>query len=267
MLGVLMTGLLLQALPFAGGGWELTGDAVLERVDDRDAVRVSNGWAYRRDLRREEGALARDPAPGYIALRAFTPPGTPGDGPSARFADCRVVPGPPSIDVASLAASSIVEDPARVRAWRIAGPLTWTAGDTAPAVPDVARTASYRSVTADPSGLVELHRHVTMPAKSREVTAAARFRVTADPAGTRAFDLGFSDRATVCVNGRPVFPGEASYSYAGRREGLIDFDQARLYLPLEAGANEVLVMLSDGFGGMGIMGRFADAAGLVVEAR
>jgi len=71
----------------------------------------------------------------------------------------------------------------------------------------------------------------------------------------------------VFVNGQPVFRGEASYSYAGRREGLIGFDQARLYLPLAAGANEVAVLLTDSFGGMGIMGRFPDGGGLVVEAR
>jgi hypothetical protein len=210
--------------------------------------------------------LARDPAPGFIALRAFTPPDTPGDSPSARFANVRIDAGPPALDITSLAAPPTVDDPARVRAWMITGPLAWAPGDAVPALPDAA-TMTFRLVGADPSGLIEMHRHVKVPAGAREVTAGARFRVTADRAGVRVFDLGFSDRATVFVNGQPVFRGEASYSYPGRREGLIGFEQARLYLPLEAGTNEVLVMLSDSFGGMGIMGRFPDAAGLVVDAR
>jgi hypothetical protein len=71
----------------------------------------------------------------------------------------------------------------------------------------------------------------------------------------------------VFVNGEPIFRGDASYSYAGRREGLIGFDQARLYLPLRAGENELLIVLSDVFGGMGLMGRFPDSAGLTVEPR
>jgi hypothetical protein len=359
--------ILLQALPFTSG-WELRGDAVRERVQERDTLRIDNGWAYRRDVQLQDGTIdfdaqlsrrrsflylcvrmqddaeyeeiylrahkselpdalqyapvyqgqsawqlhhgpgktaavrfdpgrwthvrvvlkgrrmavflddmtrpvllvpnvARDPRPGFIAVRAFTPPDTPGDSPSARFANVRIDAGPPAVDIDALAVPPAADEPGRVRAWMIAGPVSWTPGDALPALPEAARTSAYRSVTSDPSGLIELHRHVTMPAKSRELTAAAVFRVTADRAGVRVFDLGFSDRATVFVNDRPVFRGEASYSYAGRREGLIGFDQARLYLPLEAGTNDVVVMLSDSFGGMGLMGRFPDAAGLVVEAR
>ena len=70
------------------------------------------------------------------------------------------------------------------------------------------------------------------------------------------------------VNGRPLFRGEGSYSYdAPRREGLIGFDQARLWLPLKAGENDLAVLVSDGFGGWGVMGRFADPRGLLVEPR
>jgi hypothetical protein len=361
-------GVLLQALPFSGGGWELKGDAALERVDDRDTVRMDNGWAFRRDLRLEDGTvdfdvqlsrrrsfvylcfrmqderefeemylrphkselpdavqyapvyqgesawqlyhgpgrtaavrfdagrwthvrvvlkgrrmalfvddmekpallvprLARDPAPGFIALRAFVPKGTPGDAPGARYANVRVTTGATGVDIATLPAPALPEEPGRVSTWAVSGPLKWTPGDGVPQLPDAAALGPLRTVAAEPSGLVEMHRHVVLPPEAEELTAAARFRVTAERAGTRAFDLGFSDRATVFVNGRAMFRGDASYSYAGRREGLIGLDQARLYLPLTAGANEVVVLLSDTFGGMGVMGRFPDRAGLTLEAR
>jgi hypothetical protein len=117
-------------------------------------------------------------------------------------------------------------------------------------------------------GLLELHRHVAMPANSRAAAAVARIHLRAAQAGPRALDLGFSDRAAVFLNGRPVFEGEASYSFdKPRREGLIGYDQARLWLPLQAGDNELAVVVSDSFGGWGLMGRFADPAGLEVEAR
>jgi hypothetical protein len=84
----------------------------------------------------------------------------------------------------------------------------------------------------------------------------------------RAFDLGFSDRVTVFLNGRPLFSGDASYSFdAPRRDGLIGYDQARLYLPLEKGDNELALAVADSFGGWGPMGRFPEPAGLEVEAR
>jgi hypothetical protein len=68
------------------------------------------------------------------------------------------------------------------------------------------------------------------------------------------------------VNGRPLYRGDQSYSFdRPRREGVIGFDQARLYLPLQAGDNEVAVLLSDSFGGWGIMGRLVDAAGVTVR--
>ena len=36
---------------------------------------------------------------------------------------------------------------------------------------------------------------------------------------------------------------------------------------IRAGDNEVAVVISDSFGGWGIMGRFADASGLTISAR
>jgi hypothetical protein len=79
-------------------------------------------------------------------------------------------------------------------------------------------------------------------------------------------ELGFSDRVTVFLDGRPLYAGEASYSFDNpRREGLIEFGQARLWLPLKAGDNDLQLLVSDSFGGWGLMGRFPDGSGLEVD--
>jgi hypothetical protein len=92
--------------------------------------------------------------------------------------------------------------------------------------------------------------------------------VRAAEAGRRRIDLGYSDQVTVFLNGRPLYQGDASYSFdTPRREGLIGYDQASLFLPLEKGDNELAVVVSDSFGGWGLMGRFADPSGLAVVAR
>ena len=208
--------------------------------------------------------LPREPRAGYVGLRAFVPTDTPGTDAAARFANVRFT-STPAVDLATLAPPPRVEEPGRVREWLVSDAISWTPGAGLPAPPPAA--SEKRPVVAEPSGLVELHRYVTLPTGSREMTVAARVRVNAPEPGTRAFDLGFSDRATVFLNGEPVFTGEATYSYAGRREGLIGYEQARLYLPLRKGANELRVVLWDTFGGMGLMGRFTDSSGLSVEAR
>jgi hypothetical protein len=114
--------------------------------------------------------------------------------------------------------------------------------------------------------LVQLDRYIRVPADRKVSAALARVRVRAAHAGVYAFDLGFSDIAVVFLNGRPVFRGDGSYSFdRPRREGLIGFDNARLFLPLTAGDNDLAVLVSDTFGGWGLMGRFTNPDGLTID--
>ena len=50
-----------QPLPLTDGGWELKGPSVkLERYDGRDVLSVENGFAYRRDVRLQDGSVDFD---------------------------------------------------------------------------------------------------------------------------------------------------------------------------------------------------------------
>jgi hypothetical protein len=211
--------------------------------------------------------LAREPRPGFIALRAFLPPDSMGEGPIGRFANVSVKPGVVGYDFAAAPAPPAADTTGVVKAWAVS--RAFLPKEIRPAtIPGPELAGEFRRVDAGPSGLVELHRHVSLPAGSRAAAAVARVRVRTAKAGPRAFDLGFSDRAFVFLNGRPQFEGEASYSFdKPRREGLIGYDQARLWLPLEAGENELVVVVSDSFGGWGVMGRFADPAGIELDPR
>ncbi len=223
--------------------------------------------------------LARAPLAGYLALRGFAPPGS-GSGPVARFANVRVTPGTPAFDFASArkagaqdlaapAAGAVVPQPGAIRAWSVSRAFA-VPKDTpgAPALPGRDLLGEWTRVEAEPSGLVALHRHVKLPSREiRDVAGVARVRVRAATAGLRRFELGFSDAATVFLNGRPIFQADAHYSFDNpRQEGLVHYGQASVFLPLEQGDNELSVLVSDGFGGWGLMGRFADAAGLEVAA-
>jgi hypothetical protein len=210
--------------------------------------------------------LAREPRAGYVALRGFLPQGTPGEGPIARFANLSVRPGELAYDLAKLEEATAPSASVVVERWAVSPAFVPKDLGGVPSVPPV--EGAYREVPADVSGLVSLHRHVPLPQGSRVAAAVARLEIRAAQAGPRAFDLGWSDVAVVFLNGRPLFRSDASYSFdRPRREGLIGFDQATLYLPLEAGTNRLEVVVADGFGGWGLMGRFRDPSGLEIEAR
>jgi hypothetical protein len=210
--------------------------------------------------------MARDPRPGYIALRGFLPADTPGTGPIARFANVVVRPDEVAFDFGAVAVKARTPEPGTVRAWAVSKSFVAPKETATPTLP--ADLGEFQRLETEPDGLLELHRHVKVPAARGAAAAVARARVRAERAGTYAFDLGFSDIAIVFVNGRPIFRGEGSYSYdQPRREGLIGFDQARLYLPLEAGENDLAILVGDSFGGWGLQGRFSPADGLRIEAR
>jgi len=216
--------------------------------------------------------LAREPRAGSIALGGFLPAGVPGDGPIAKFANVVIRPGEVPFDLAAAAATSQGDPAADTATTRVVG--AWSVSQSfvpqpaaVPALPGPDVTRAFTRLDAGAGGLLELHRHVRVPEARGPAAAVARIRVRAPEAGFRAFDLGFSDIATVFLNGRPIFQGDQSYSFdRPRREGLIGFDQARLYLPLEAGDNELAVIVSDSFGGWGVMGRFLDGRGLTIDA-
>jgi hypothetical protein len=155
-----------------------------------------------------------------------------------------------------------------IRAWSVSQAIVPPKEAGVAMLPEAGVLGEFRQLEAEASGLIELHRHLAMPKGSpRAAAAVARLRLRAASAGPRALDLGFSDRATVFLNGRPLFAGEASYSYDDpRREGLIELSQARLWLPLTAGDNDLQILVSDTFGGWGLMGRLVDAAGVEVTA-
>ncbi|MEO5895397.1 MAG: hypothetical protein ABIS06_06820 [Vicinamibacterales bacterium] len=226
--------------------------------------------------------LSREPQAGYVSLGGFLPSDVPGEGPIAVFRNVQIRPGVIPFDLAAAATRASTSAPAPAAGTGTAGTkdtiVTEWAVSRAFLVPAMAPlpvvlpgddvAGEYRPVQAEANGLVQLHRHVKVAEGTRVSAAVARVTVHAARDTVAAFDLGFSDVATVFVNGVPVFTGDASYSFdRPRREGLIGFDQARLYLPLRAGDNQLAIIITDRFGGWGVMGRFANAPSLDISAR
>jgi len=150
-----------------------------------------------------------------------------------------------------------------IRRWDLSDPRIGEAGEL-DALPSGLATSPWHRADAAPSGLVSFDRELERP-RGGPALAFARVRLRAARARTVRLDLGYSDDATVFLDGRPIFTGRFSYSYNfPRRDGLITPDQATVHLSLTPGEHDVVVAVSDVFGGWGLMGRIEDRDGVEV---
>ena len=135
-----------------------------------------------------------------------------------------------------------------IRAWEVSD--AFAEGELEGALAD---TRSWTPVESEPSGLVNLARVQGIP--DGRNTALARTRIDAREAETRVLTLGFCDRGIVYLNGRPLYRGDDTYrSRDYRFLGSIGWYDA-LYLPLEAGENELAIAVSEDLGGWGVQAR------------
>lgn len=194
--------------------------------------------------------LAREPKPGFIAVRSFVPAGTELDGPATHFSNLEIKPG--VIDATF--PTPAVDEPLAgiVTTWKVSE--TFVAPDDD--VIDLPTPTGWKPIAAEASGLIVLLKHRARPEGARRASVLAKLDLRADRAETVRFDFGYSDEVSVFLNGRLLFSGDDSYSFNfPRRQGLIGLDQASVFLPLERGANELILAVTDRFGGWGWMGR------------
>jgi hypothetical protein len=193
--------------------------------------------------------LARPAASGYVALRSFVPEGGPE--PVTGFANVVVRPGVFDF-VFPEATPEPAFPPGIVREWLVSEPFV------APDGPVTALPAerSWQKLETEPSGLLVLLRYVDRPERGKRATVLAKQTLTSAKEERVPFHLGYSDEVTVFLNGAPLFSADDSYSFdRPRRDGLIGLDQGTVYLPLRAGENELVLAVTDVFGGWGLMGQ------------
>lgn len=112
--------------------------------------------------------------------------------------------------------------------------------------------SQWRTVTAAPSGLVDIAREFGRSAPEPEcVLAKAVVRAESDE--VRRVRFGYSDEVTILLNDRPLFSGNSAYrsrdpSFLGII-GLFD----SVYLPLKKGDNQLLLMVTERMGGWGFL--------------
>jgi hypothetical protein len=204
--------------------------------------------------------LRREPRGGGLAFGATLPKGSAPDG-EYTAAVSNVVLRPDVVPFDFSKAPPTREDapPGVVGRWELSAPFVPAEGAIR-ALPDVRK---WKNAPAEPSGLVVVERWVERPAGTERPAILARVVVESAEETTKRFHFGYSDEVTVFLNARPLFSGDAHYSFdAPRQEGLIGLSQGTLYLPLRKGKNELVLAVADVFGGWGLMGQFDDPSGL-----
>lgn len=110
---------------------------------------------------------------------------------------------------------------------------------------------AWKPLAAEPGGLVDVSRLYGRTSHPDLVFAKTTIRSESDD--VRRYDIGYSDIATVFLNGRPVFTGDSRYQYRDSSFlGIAGYFDS-LYLPLRKGANELVVAVAEVSGGWGFM--------------
>ncbi len=115
----------------------------------------------------------------------------------------------------------------------------------------------WTPITSQSSGLVDVSDFLRRSGGGPDCLLA-RTTLVADAEETREIQFGYSDAVSVFLNGRLVFFGDSQYRSRDRSFlGVVGLHDA-VYLPLEEGENELLLIVVESFGGWGFMCREGD---------
>jgi hypothetical protein len=211
--------------------------------------------------------LARGSKGGFIALRSFLGANIKSDvEPPSSFANVTLRPGVVDYDFSKIVEAKTPALQGLVTKFRLSPAFVPPDGPVRTLSGPAGEPSTWPLASVLPSGLVVLGSQVEVPAKARRYATVAAFKVRAETDGVKRLRIGFSDEVSVFLNGQILFSGDQRYIFNfPRQEGLIHLDQASVYLPLKKGDNDVRLVVSEVFGGWGLMAQFEDPSGLIIE--
>ena len=121
----------------------------------------------------------------------------------------------------------------------------------------------WKQVSADATGLVDIGMQAAKPI-NQPFCVLARTTILAEQESLQKLELGYSDEVSVFLNGRILFRGNSEFH---RRDpafsGILGLNDA-VFLPLRKGENELLLLVTEIFGGWGFKCRLGDIRGEAV---
>jgi hypothetical protein len=159
--------------------------------------------------------------------------------------------------------------PGALTEWEISD--SFDAGETDPSVYPNVKALKWERVQAETPGMVVIQRYrrdpnVIPPADAEKKQARvagskivfARTTIHADRDEIRKMFFGYSDEIVIYLNSKPLYAGN---NLIGFREpdvlGLVDVNNDAVYLPLKKGDNELVLAVTEFFGGWGFICKLA----------
>jgi hypothetical protein len=121
----------------------------------------------------------------------------------------------------------------------------------------------WQKVTGEASGLVDIARHVRKMGAVADCVLA-RTTVHSEKEELKKLTFGYSDEVSIFLNGKILFRGNSEFR---RRDpgftGIVGLHDS-VFLPLHQGENELLLMVTEAFGGWGFITQLGPLQGLSV---
>jgi len=144
-----------------------------------------------------------------------------------------------------------------ISVWEISAPFAAVGVDFTKYPAEAVAAASWNPLAADRRGLVDISRYYSRKSRAGDCVLA-RTTLAADSESLLRVNFGYSDIITVFLNGRPLYSGNAIYQSRDRSFlGIVGYYDD-LYLPLEKGDNELLLLVGETMGGWGFCFRRGD---------
>jgi len=118
----------------------------------------------------------------------------------------------------------------------------------------------WTRVSADDTGLVDIAR-TTRKTGPEPQCVVARATIHSDKDELKKLSFGYSDEISVFLNGNVLFRGNSEFRRRDPQfQGLVGLNDS-VFLPLKQGANDLVLIVTEVFGGWGYMCRMAPAGG------
>jgi hypothetical protein len=125
---------------------------------------------------------------------------------------------------------------------------------------------AWDELRTDRAGRINVAEYRAFPPEARQGRVYARVLLHSDAPRTVKLNFGFSDQGSVFLNGELRFTGNNTYrSRSLRYLGVMTLDNDALYLPLLEGENELVVAVTEAFGGWGLVAKLGDAEGVRIS--
>ena len=210
--------------------------------------------------------LRRGPGPGGVGLTSNIPVGQGSAIYPTAFANVTIRVDEGSVnwveDTVPAAASGIIG------AWALSSAVPATSGPVETLDESIMAASGWSVVRTDSTGRLNIAAYTGFPRGARQGTIFARAIIHSDRAQAAKLNYGFSDRASLFLNGQLVFTGNNTYrSRSLRYLGVMTLNNDAIYLNLREGENELVFAVSEAFGGWGLVARLGDTDGVSIEAR